>query len=669
MKRKKITLLRLVYSIAIGALFTSYVGAQDAYAQEREFSVIEISNQKLPEFKTYSPFGSFNFNVLELNISPSFMQNHMGEWLGLDNDHKFELVKQFSDELGFTHSVYQHIYKDAKVQDELVILHEKDNVLTSVNGQISSKINISQIGSIANIETVKQSIQKDLDTDNQLTFGEIENVIVPVLKDGAVKHYYSTKIETADYSQLKAFVYYVDSNANVVLKHTKRYDADTPSTSATYYKGNQQITVDSYNGSYRLKDNARNIHTLNGSNMVVNQFTGAISGATEYTSTTANFTSNATKPAVEVHWGMKNAYDYYVNKHNRNSYDGNGTIITNYYNVDFSPFIPGAPQGFGFNAAALDMSANLPAIMIYGNGNYPGNPGLANPFVALDIAGHEYSHLIIGRNGLGGLNYQAESGALNESIADMLGAAIEFYSGISPNWNIGEGVVNFNIPFLRSMSNPNSGPAALQGQQPDTYHGTYWANTSNLTEDYGGVHTNSGVGNYWFYLLSVGGSGTNDIGNQYNVTGIGIDKAEKIIYRALTTYLTPNSTYLDAYNATKQAVADLYGNNGGTEWQSNIKAWYAVGIGDNNLSNNELQLDGKLSIYPNPVKDGVFTIDSQLDNDATYELFDVSGKQIIATKALDYGTNQVQVDGLQSGVYVIKINSGGASASKKVIIK
>lgn len=46
--------------------------------------------------------------------------------------------------------------------------------------------------------------------------------------------------------------------------------------------------------------------------------------------------------------------------------------------------------------------------------------------------------------------------------------------------------------------------------QPDTYNGTYWASTSS-SEDHGGVHTNSGVQNYWFYLLSQGGTGTNDL--------------------------------------------------------------------------------------------------------------------------------------------------------------
>jgi Zn-dependent metalloprotease len=59
--------------------------------------------------------------------------------------------------------------------------------------------------------------------------------------------------------------------------------------------------------------------------------------------------------------------------------------------------------------------------------------------------------------------------------------------------------------------------------QPDK--GTYWYAG---TADSGGVHTNSGVLNHWFYILAVGKSGTNDIGSVYNVTGITVAKAEKI---------------------------------------------------------------------------------------------------------------------------------------------
>ena len=82
---------------------------------------------------------------------------------------------------------------------------------------------------------------------------------------------------------------------------------------------------------------------------------------------------------------------------------------------------------------------------------------------------------------------------------------------------------------LRSMSSPKT------YGQPNTYKGSYWVNsvtTPTDANDYGGVHTNSGVLNYWFYLLSQGGSGTNDISNAYTVTGVGIDHAAKIAFRA-----------------------------------------------------------------------------------------------------------------------------------------
>jgi len=103
----------------------------------------------------------------------------------------------------------------------------------------------------------------------------------------------------------------------------------------------------------------------------------------------------------------------------------------------------------------------------------------------------------------------------------MFGAAIEFYVDDNPNWTIGEGlwkVAQGTPNYMRSLSDPNSAPSAFNLQQPDTYKGKYWASTTSSV-DFGGVHTNSGVGNYWFYLLSAGGKGVNDIGNSYDGQG------------------------------------------------------------------------------------------------------------------------------------------------------
>ena len=273
--------------------------------------------------------------------------------------------------------------------------------------------------------------------------------------------------------------------------------------------------------------------------------------------------SNTGHPAVDVHWGMEKTYDFYLNVFSRNSFDGSGSVIKQYVN----PLIMNGNAGYPNNASAFNAPYN---IMAYGMGDGTGY----KPLVGLDVEGHEFTHMVINNNGNGGLTYQAESGALNESFADIFGTCVEFYSNVNPDWLIGEDVM-IGQAYMRSMSNPNG------GQQPDTYQGQYWVITSNTSaqNDNGGVHTNSGVQNFWFYLLCQGGSGTNDLNNAYSVTGIGIAQARAIAYRNLTNYLSPSATYMDAYNGSLQAAQDLYGNPS-TQYTAVRQAWYAVGIGN-----------------------------------------------------------------------------------------
>jgi Zn-dependent metalloprotease len=83
----------------------------------------------------------------------------------------------------------------------------------------------------------------------------------------------------------------------------------------------------------------------------------------------------------------------------------------------------------------------------------------------------------------------------------------------------------------------------------------YWY----TARDNGGVHTNSGVGNLCIIYLVTGGSGTNDNGDAYSVTGIGLAAAEAILYRTNTNYLVPTSQYADWRTACINAATDLYG--------------------------------------------------------------------------------------------------------------
>ena len=282
-------------------------------------------------------------------------------------------------------------------------------------------------------------------------------------------------------------------------------------------------------------------------------------------------------PFLDAHWGMEKTFDFYREKFNRNSYDNKGAAIYQLLNHPSTGI--GLLGGMYANACAV--GGYNPCLMIYGMGELSSNnekmAKSTNPFVAVDIMAHEFSHLVTNNNGNGGLEYLGESGALNESFSDIMGISVLKYATGNTTWLLGSDIMIY-VSNMRSMDNPNNSEDGL-GAQPDTYGGLYWADPQDKLTDHGGVHTNSGVQNYWFYLLTEGGGGVNDIGNVFSVTGIGIDKAVQIAYRNLIYYLTPEATHDDARNGSIQAAIDLYGKDS-QEHQSVVNAWYAVGVGD-----------------------------------------------------------------------------------------
>lgn len=277
---------------------------------------------------------------------------------------------------------------------------------------------------------------------------------------------------------------------------------------------------------------------------------------------------------IQAQWAMKETYDFYEEVFGRKSYDNKRGIIYQIVGAKQEGIFSDATPDNAYATYTLGSSDSL-AVWAYtffglGDGeNY-------YPFVALDVVAHEFSHNVTKCNGNGGLNYQGESGALNESFSDIMGFSVENYALGDENYEIGEDVT-IKVDNLRSMRFPYlSGSKAC----PDTYKGIGWVNTSDVTaaNDNGGVHYNSGVQNKWFYLMNEGGSGTNDRGDIYSVRGIGIEKGRLIAYKNLMNYLIPSATYADARNGSLQAAADLFEKNS-TEYQTVMNAWYAVGVG------------------------------------------------------------------------------------------
>lgn len=195
------------------------------------------------------------------------------------------------------------------------------------------------------------------------------------------------------------------------------------------------------------------------------------------------------------------------------------------------------------NVAKLDNAFWTGNYMVYGNGN-----NTFYPLGTSDIGGHEAGHGLV--QTVAGLKYQGHSGALNESFADVFGVCFEFFLYYKFNnnkdgnteddidgesdWLIGEDSGK-RVEYLRNMKDPTN----AQQPQPKIYRGLYWMDPNNKDCDFGGVHTNSGVGNYCFYLLS---------------THLGWEKALGVFWECLQQ-LGPNSSYIEFRDYMKEVAA------------------------------------------------------------------------------------------------------------------
>ena len=83
-----------------------------------------------------------------------------------------------------------------------------------------------------------------------------------------------------------------------------------------------------------------------------------------------------------------------------------------------------------------------------------------------------------------------------------------------------------------------------------------------------------------------------------------------------------------------------------------------------NLGISQNAIDG-LKVYPNPVTNGMFYINTTADQTKDVVVYDVLGKEVVKTKT----TNAVNVSNLKSGVYIVKITEEGKTATRKLVIK
>ncbi|WP_413787108.1 M4 family metallopeptidase [Rossellomorea sp. YZS02] len=478
-----------------------------------------------------------------------------------DSKLSFKVIEKQKDDLGFTYLRIQQVYKGTPVYGSVLTAHvNKKGVLTALSGapaaNLDEKQNLKQTKKLSKkeaVSTAEKDLIKAVGSQPDYEYAPKSDSVIYV-KDGEAHYAY-----LVNYNFLAPepgnWNYFVDAVTGDILGkvneiHEAGNGAGKPGGGGGAVGGTDTVgsgkgvlgdtkSLNTYlsSSTYYLQDRTRGngIFTYDASNRT--RLPGSLWADSDNV-----FNASYDAAAVDAHYYAGTTYDYYKNTHNRNSYDGNGAALKSTVHY-----------GRNYNNAFWNGQQ-----MVYGDGDGSTFVSLSG---GLDVIAHELTHAVTDTTA--DLIYQNESGAINESMSDIFGTLVEFDANNNPDWEIGEDIYtpNKSGDALRSMSDP-----AKYGD-PDHYSVRYTG-----TQDNGGVHINSGIGNKAAYLLSQGGTHYG-----VKVTGIGTAKTGKIYYRALTQYLTPTSNFSQLRSAAVQAATDIYGA-GSAEVASVNAAYNAVGV-------------------------------------------------------------------------------------------
>ena len=516
--------------------------------------------QSTPEWINFREGTTFNPTTIFTDLKEAFQLSAADTML---------LAKKEQDKLGFQKYRYRQYYKTHRIVYGEYIVHQQPNgFVKSANGRLITGLNLGAKPALGEQQALENALQfmkakkylwQNGDLEKQLKtqaknqaatyFPKGELVYAPEKKGSALRaedyrlawHF---KIYTDD-PKVVAKSVYVDALTGKVIHSAAIAMNCATGTGTSAFNGTVNIGTWFGGGQYYSYNDCQS--TI----LAVYNCNGGGPSSTYYTDADNTWNAVSQQSGVQAQWGVAMTYDYFNTVHARESWDGAAGAMIAYNNAYL-----------GYNNACWGCTGNS---TIYYAGNTTAATDDWNPN---DIMGHEFAHGVTQASA--NLVYESESGALNESFSDIFGEMVESWSEGSCDYLTGG-----DRGAIRSFSNPNL------YSQPDTYLGDYWYPTDGCVPDgYNdncGVHYNSGVQNFWFYLLSEGGSGTNDFGQAYNVTGISRFKARQIAYRALTEYLTPYSQYIDARRATLEAAYDLYGQCS-PEIIAVGNAWGAVGV-------------------------------------------------------------------------------------------
>ena len=487
----------------------------------------------------------------------SFLRSKRGLLRISDPDKELRLARYSTDSLDYRHLRYNQIFRGLPVWPAELNVHlDQNGNVNLMNGAFVPTPKRIVTKPVWSAESALDVARRSFPQGDSATADMPQLIIyAPVNKICrlAWKIALSVSIESD-------WLVIVDAlNGSLLMAYNQVMQNGVPGSGADLFGKNQQLNVWQENNLNYLIDTSKSMYDGTSNPPAIDKTRGAIivmdmenndtppqGGAFEASYVTSTSNDSGWLPdGVSLAYCISETADYYLERHNRSSIDGNGRSAIGLVRV-----------GQNYENAFWTTEYNA---LFFGD---------AKPYAgALDVVAHEYCHGVTSFSC--NLIYQDQSGALNEAFSDIFGEMVEARTTGTTDWINGT-LLNDNG---RSLKDPSAVEIMNGYYYPSKMSEFYGRNHPLLqqlvNQDNGGVHINMTILTHCFYLLAEG------LNN-----AIGLQDAANIFYRAQTIHLLRSSQFIDARLACITSAEELFGDDS-VQVDKVEEAFDAVEIFDN----------------------------------------------------------------------------------------
>ena len=519
------------------------IAPQSAFARLRESITAPVTIHLRPENQTIRQIRATDLLSVRLrqnaqpagggppskeSLARAFLRQHREALQLVDPDSELALIDVEEDLLGHTHLRFQQQFAGRSVALAGVSVHfDATGRLNLIDGAyIPTPVDIANAASISANAAVSRA-QASIPGGFHSRPGPITEVIHAPL-DAPARLAWAFEL-TLGFGH--AWQFTIDAtDGRVLSRRTRIYDAAATGSGTDLFGNSRTVNLWRVGATYTLADTSKSMFNpaadpLNNPQGVISVLdargTGinALDDNTVFPITSTNPNQWTVPGGISAAFNFSQTYDYFLERHGRNSINGNGGNVTAIVGVG------------GYDNASWH--GNL-SMMLFGDvRKYPGS---------LDVVAHELTHGVTENSA--NLVYELESGALNEAFSDIFGECVEARTRTHNDWKMGTDLGQ----VFRDLRDPGSQLiSGLKRPYPARYS-EFIRLPNSPDADNGGVHINSSIINHTFYQLAEGLNGA-----------IGIPDAERIFYRCLTRHLQARSQFLDCRLGCIAAADELFG--------------------------------------------------------------------------------------------------------------